>query len=64
MMKKNANIPHRSILGGSGYFFRPFGKRDKQGDTLVQKYAAKGGSFEEKLWDASEKMVKGKGFDV
>lgn len=51
-----------SILSGSGFFFRPFGKRDKQGDTLIQKYAPQ--KLEEKLWDASEKMLKAKGVDV
>lgn len=52
----------RGITGGSGWFFRPFGKRDKQGDALVQKWADK--KVEEMLWDASEKMVREKGFDV
>ncbi|KAI4093903.1 MAG: hypothetical protein LQ339_007585 [Xanthoria mediterranea] len=47
------------ILEGSGGFFRPFGQRDKQGDALVEKVRER--KLEEKLWDASEKMLKDKG---
>lgn len=50
----------RQILEGSGGFFKPFGQRDKQGDALVEK--AREGKTEEKLWDASEKMLRNKGF--
>ena len=50
----------RQILEGSGGFFRPFGQRDKQGDALVEK--VRDSKMEEKLWDASEKMLKDKGF--
>ncbi|CAO1596157.1 hypothetical protein XANCAGTX0491_000011 [Xanthoria calcicola] len=48
------------ILEGSGGFFRPFGKRDQQGDALVAKVRER--EMEEKLWDASEQMLKDKGF--
>ncbi len=50
----------RQILEGSGGFFRPFGQRDKQGDALVEK--VREGQTEEKLWDASEKMLRSSGF--
>lgn len=52
----------REILRGSGGFFRPFGLRDKQGEALVEK--CREGRVEEKLWEASERMVREKGVDV
>ncbi len=52
----------RDIVEGSGAFFGPFGRRDKKGDALVQKWQAQ--DMEEKLWEASERMVKEKGFEV
>ncbi|KAL8758836.1 MAG: hypothetical protein Q9199_001186 [Rusavskia elegans] len=55
-----ATSDDRQILEGSGGFFKPFGQRDKQGDALVEK--AREGKTEEKLWDASEKMLRNKGF--
>ncbi|KAL9629349.1 MAG: hypothetical protein Q9204_005321, partial [Flavoplaca sp. TL-2023a] len=55
-----ATSDDRQILEGSGGFFRPFGQRDKQGDTLVEK--VREGQTEEKLWDASEKMLRSSGF--
>ncbi|KAL9008743.1 MAG: hypothetical protein Q9173_006158 [Seirophora scorigena] len=55
-----ATSDDRQILEGSGGFFRPFGQRDRRGDALVEK--VREGGTEEKLWDASEQMLKDKGF--
>ncbi|KAL8861151.1 MAG: hypothetical protein Q9178_002367 [Gyalolechia marmorata] len=55
-----ATSDDRQILEGSGGFFKPFGQRDKQGDALVEK--VRDGQTEEKLWDASEKMLRSSGF--
>lgn len=47
-------------MKGSGGFFRPFGLRDKRGDKVVEDCRKQ----EEELWEASERMVREKGFDV
>ncbi len=52
----------REIVDGSGAFFGPFGKRDKRGDELLKEW--EGEKLEEKLWEASERMVREKGFEI
>ncbi|KAF6228251.1 hypothetical protein HO133_007981 [Letharia lupina] len=52
----------KGIVEGSGAFFGPFGQRDKRGDALIRKWQPK--NIEEKLWKASEKMLREKGFEV
>lgn len=52
----------REIVDGSGAFFGPFRKRDKRGDELLKEW--EGEKLEEKLWEASERMVREKGFEI
>ncbi|KAL9129097.1 MAG: hypothetical protein Q9217_002369 [Psora testacea] len=52
----------KDIVEGSGYFFGPFGKRNEKGDALVNKWQKE--NMEVKLWEASGRMVREKGFDI
>lgn len=57
----SVNLVLREIVEGSGTFFGPFGRRDKRGEALVAKWQPQ--NMEEKLWKASERMLKEKGFE-